>query len=56
VLGEIAEQALNLYRSTALQNIIKGVEPLTPFNGVKLGGILWGNVSHWNSRLLGLVG
>ena len=56
VLGEIAKQALDLYRPAALQNIIKGVEPFTPFNGINLGGILWGNVSHWNSKLLGLSG
>ena len=52
----VAQEALNLYRSATLQHIIEGIEPLTPFDGVQLGGILGGNVSHWNSKLLGLVG
>ena len=54
--GQIAQQALHFDGSAALQHIIERIEPFTPFDGVELGGILRGNISHWNSKLLGLVG
>jgi len=53
VLAEITEQSLDFDRSAALQHIIEGIEPFTPLNGIDLGGILWGNISHRNSKLLG---
>ncbi len=51
VEGQFTEQPRDFERTAALQHIIKGVEPLARLNGIELGGLFWGNVSHSNHQL-----
>ena len=51
VQGQLTEQPRDFDRTAALQHIIKGVEPLARLDGIELGGLFRGNVSHGNHQL-----
>ena len=43
---QFAEQPADTGRTTGLQHVVQGFEPLPGFEGFELGGIRWGCISH----------